>query len=232
MLIIGHRGAAGLAQENTLEALRAGFEAGADILEFDIRPTKDGVLILNHDFHTLRTHGSASIISHHTLKELQERVGSQLIVTFEEVLDEFLGKILLNVEIKGFGTGKLAVRFVAKHYIKKQGDWDNLLFSSFLGSELVALRKESIYANLALLQHANPFVFIGYQRRVRLSAVGFHRLYTNKLALEIAKRAGIFTYAYTVNRASTAALLTKQGIDAIVTDNPLKMQAELHKYRD
>lgn len=231
MLIIGHRGAAGLARENTLEAMRAGYEADADMLEFDIRLTKDGILIINHDFHTWRTHHSASIISRHTLKELQERVGHETIVTFEEVLDEFFGKILLNIEIKGFGTGNAAITFLKKHYIKKKDDWDNVLFSSFLGSELTAIRKASQQANLALLHHENPFIFIGYHRRLQLSAVGFHRLYINKLALEIAKRAKLFTYAYTVNRAPTAALLAEQGLDAIVTDNPLKMQAELRKYQ-
>ena len=63
MLIIGHRGAAGLARENSLEALRAGLEAGADILEFDVRLTKDKIPVVVHDFHTLRTHRDPSIIS-------------------------------------------------------------------------------------------------------------------------------------------------------------------------
>ena len=37
MLVIGHRGAGGLAPENTLPAFRAGYEAGADMLELDVR---------------------------------------------------------------------------------------------------------------------------------------------------------------------------------------------------
>jgi hypothetical protein len=47
--VICHRGAAEHAHENTLEAFRATFELGGDGNEFDIRATKDGVLVLFHD---------------------------------------------------------------------------------------------------------------------------------------------------------------------------------------
>ena len=47
--IICHRGASEFAHENTLEAFRATFELGGDGNEFDIRLTKDGVLVVFHD---------------------------------------------------------------------------------------------------------------------------------------------------------------------------------------
>ena len=47
--MICHRGASEHAHENTLEALRATFELGGDGNEFDIRKTKDGVLVVFHD---------------------------------------------------------------------------------------------------------------------------------------------------------------------------------------
>lgn len=232
MLIIGHRGAAGLARENTLEALQAGFDADADMLEFDIRLTKDGILVLHHDFHTIRTHRTASLISRYTLEELKKLDTSYPVVTFEEVLNKFFGKILLNIEVKGRGSGRAAAEFLKKHSIKKSKDWDNVLFSSFSGGELVAVRRSSKEANLALLHHENPFLFIAYHWRIQLSAVGFHRLYVNALALEIAKRAKLFTYAYTVNRPQTALLLAEQGLDAVVTDYPDKILARIKKFKN
>jgi len=50
ILVIGHRGAEGLAPENTWAALIAGYGAGADILELDIQLTRDGEAIVYHDF--------------------------------------------------------------------------------------------------------------------------------------------------------------------------------------
>ena len=233
MLVIGHRGAAGLAPENSMEAMAAGLKAGADCLEFDVRLTKDKIPVLTHDFHTLRTHRDTSIISHHTLAELQERTKKQPIVPLTQVLDKFFGVILLNIELKGRGTGKVVAELIKKKYIKKPAScWDNVLFSSFRGSELSTVRDVSKRANLALLHSENPFIFIAYHRRLQLTAVGFHRLYLNRFALEIAKRAGLFIYTYTVNRPHTALVLAQQGIDGIVTDRPDTILEQVEKYAD
>ena len=120
MLVIGHRGAAGLAPENTLEALQAGLDAGADILEFDIRATKDNVLVLVHDFHTLRTHHRASIISRMTFDELQSMSEDRPNVTrLDDVLDKYFGVILLNIEIKSRGSGEQLIALLKSATSKK-----------------------------------------------------------------------------------------------------------------
>lgn len=230
MLIIGHRGAAALARENTVEALRAGFEAGADILEFDVRLTKDKIPVLVHDFHTIRTHHNTSIISRLTYEELTARTQHKPITPLSQVLDEFFGKIILNIELKGHGTGKVVAELLQSDYTKRDKDWDNVLISSFKGSELASIRRVSKYANLALLHSQNPFLFIAFHRRLNLTAVGFHRLYINPFALEIAKRTGLFTYAYTVNRPQTALVMAQQGIEGVVTDNPRTILKGLNRH--
>jgi len=220
MLIIGHRGAAGLARENTLEALCAGVNAGADILEFDVRLTKDNIPVVVHDWHIFRTHKSAAIVSSLTLEQLDEKTGDEPIVTLAAVLDEFFGNILLNIELKGRGTAKVVGELLKNNYIKRDDDWDNIIVSSFLGSELRVMRRMSDKANLSLLHNQNPFLFIAYHRSIHLTAVGFHRLYTNRLALEIASKTGLFMYAYTVDRPDSARRLAQLGIGGIVTNRP------------
>lgn len=220
MLVIGHRGARGLAPENTLESLRAGLDAGADMLEFDVRLTRDKVLVMVHDFHTYRTHKSLSIISQLTFDQLQKRTDADPIVRLSDVLDEFFGIIMLNIEIKSRGAGKLAAELLKNHYIKRSRDWDNVMFSSFKASELTSIRHASDHVNLALLTHLNPFAFIPLHKQIELTAVGFHRLYANALVIEIAKQAHLFTYVYTVNRPEAARMLTERGIDGVVTDRP------------
>ncbi len=229
MLVIGHRGAGGLAPENSMEALRAGVAAGADILEFDVRLTKDKIPVLVHDFHTLRTHHDTSLISHLTLEELKAKTKKQLVIPLETVLDVFFGTILLNIEVKGRGTGKVVAKLIKERYITSPRSWDNILFSSFRGSELGAIRRLSNKANLALLHTENPFMFIAYHRQLRLTAVGFHRLYVNRLALEVARRAKLFTYAYTVNRPRSALMLARQGLDGVVTDRPDTILSEVNR---
>lgn len=53
-LIIAHRGASGLAPENTLPAFRAAIEAGADGIELDVHLTRDGHLAVHHDYRISR----------------------------------------------------------------------------------------------------------------------------------------------------------------------------------
>jgi len=221
MLIIGHRGgAAGTERENTPEALRVGLASGADMLEFDVRLTKDDIPVLLHDFTTLRTHHDPSIIRRQTFAEIQKRTAEYPITPLADVLDEFFGKIILNIELKGIGTGKVVAAMVKNNYIKHHSDWDALLISSFRGGELEAVRRESSQARLALLHRENPYLFVAYHRKIHLTAVGFHRLYMNPLALEIAKKAQLFIYVYTVNRQQTARRMAEQHIDGIVTDDP------------
>jgi glycerophosphoryl diester phosphodiesterase len=47
--VVGHRGCDELEYNNTVEAFLKGIELGADMIEFDVRRTKDRVLIINHD---------------------------------------------------------------------------------------------------------------------------------------------------------------------------------------
>lgn len=228
MLIIGHRGAAGLAPENTLESLRLGYESGADMLEIDIRLTRDNKLVVMHDPRLLRTHHVRDSVSALTLEQLRAKTTQRYVPTVEEVLDEFFGVILLNIELKSRGSGEQLVRLLKRKYIHKAADWDNLIISSFKGSELLRIRHMVKRANLAMLHNQNPFIFVAYHRFVKLTAVGFHRLYLNRFSLEIAKRAGIFIYVYTVDRPGAMRHLAAQGVEGVVTNYPDKFIAALN----
>lgn len=224
MLIIGHRGAGGLAPENSMAAMQAGFEAGVDMLEFDVRLTKDQIPVVIHDARLMRTHHIRESIAHLSLADLQSLTRQQPIPTLQEVLDVYFGKILLNIELKSHGSGQVVMALLEHRYIKKSKDWDNVIISSFKGIELINMRRRSQKVNLAMLHNENPFIFVAYHRFIQFTAVGFHRLYLNRFALEIAKKAGLFTYAYTVNRPAALPLLEKQGIDGIVTNYPDKFR--------
>lgn len=219
MQIIGHRGAAGLAPENSLEALRAGMAAGADMLEFDVRLTRDNQPVIIHDNSTLRTHHTIFSISRNSLAQLKRAVTTPPVPTLSEVLDEFFGVITLNIELKSNGSGIIALNHVRQH-IKTPTDWQHVLFSSFHITELEAIRRQDPHARLALLHKHNPFAFVTRHKELRLSAVGFYHLTVNPLAISIAKKRDIFTYAYTVNSPAAARLLQKEGIDGIVTNYP------------
>jgi glycerophosphoryl diester phosphodiesterase len=70
LLVVGHRGNAGQAPENTLVSYREAREAGADLAECDVRLTRDGHLVLLHDATLDRTTDGTGPLADHTLAEL------------------------------------------------------------------------------------------------------------------------------------------------------------------
>ena len=225
MLIIGHRGAAGHAPENTMSSFEAAFKAGADMIELDVRLTADNRLVVIHDSRLLRTHHLRDVVANVTYERLRKLTVDRPVPLLEEILDIYFGRILLNIELKSRGSGEQLVRLLKKHYIAKASDWDKVIVSSFRGSELVQVRQLAKRANLALLHSENPFIFVAYHRFINLTAVGFHRLYLNRLALEIARRAGIFIYVYTVDRPGALRHLEEKGVQGVVTNYPDKLIA-------
>jgi len=71
MQIIAHRGASFDAPENTLAAIRLGWDQGADAVEFDVRLSRHGQIVVIHDADTRRVAGVDRLVADQTLSELQ-----------------------------------------------------------------------------------------------------------------------------------------------------------------
>lgn len=227
MLVIGKRGAAGLAPENSLAALEAGRQAGSDILHIDVRLTRDNTAVLHHDASLKRTHGIDQPISQLSDKQLAELTTDQPIPTLESVLDKYFGKVILLIELRSRGSAQVVTELLAERCQGSQQKWDNIILSSYKASDLFIVRRLSKQAPIALMHDNNPFSFIAYHRLLSFTAIGFHRLHTNRLAQQIAKKAEIFTFVYTVNRPPAARLIEKAGYDAVVTNYPDRIITEL-----
>ena len=217
MLIIGHRGAAGHALENTMQSLQAGADLLVDALEFDIRLTKDRVPVLLHDSTLQRTHGRKQAIAE---------------LTLDEVLDTFWGNTFLWLELKSQDSAKVVLQILKEQYITEPSDYNQFIISSFKIRELRYLRKYDAHIHLALLHNRNPFSFIAYYRQLQLSALWFNRLYIHPLALSLAKKLGLFSYVYTVNHRASARRMQHAGIDGIVTNYPEKFTIEPYRNDD
>ncbi|MBP9852672.1 MAG: glycerophosphoryl diester phosphodiesterase [Patescibacteria group bacterium] len=102
MKIIGHRGAAGLAPENTIAAFEVALRLGVDAIECDVHETRDGKLVLFHDhyFEVASKNGDKRqvYIHKHSLSELQKLKPN--IATFEQALMTVDGACELLVELK------------------------------------------------------------------------------------------------------------------------------------
>lgn len=107
VLIAAHRGAHLEAPENSMAAFRKAIEIGIDIIELDVRCTKDGALVLVHDRTVNRTTNGAGNVSDLTLAEIKAlrlkhngEVTNEQVPTLEEALLLAKGKIMVDLDIK------------------------------------------------------------------------------------------------------------------------------------
>jgi hypothetical protein len=132
IVIICHRGASEHAHENTLEAFRATFELGGDGNEFDIRATRDGVLVVFHDDMLDRLLQAYGDVGNYTWNELQRfrfrdpgRFGDQCrIPTLVEVFDlhrKYGG--LMHLDIKRPGLDRAIAELLTRMDL-----WDHVAF--------------------------------------------------------------------------------------------------------
>ena len=105
--VVAHRGGALLGPpENTLSAIQRAIEVGADLIEIDIRQTKDGHLVLMHDTHVDRTTNGKGAVSELTLEQIRRleirnsSAEAIRVPTLREALEAMRGKIDADLDFK------------------------------------------------------------------------------------------------------------------------------------
>ncbi len=111
--IVAHRGASNLARENTLEAFAKAIEIGADMVELDVRQTRDGVLAVFHDAKI--ENKKISKLAFTEISAIGYGRGFK-IPTLEEALSLIAGKIPVQIDIKQAGYENHTAE-VAKKYL-------------------------------------------------------------------------------------------------------------------
>ncbi len=107
--VCAHRGFSTIAPENSMPAFGAAVAMGAEEIEFDLWPTKDGVLVSCHDSTLERVSDGHGKIYEHTYEELlqldfgakhNEKFRGLKVPTFEEILRRFAGRVIMNIHVK------------------------------------------------------------------------------------------------------------------------------------
>jgi glycerophosphoryl diester phosphodiesterase len=109
MLTVAHRGASGYAPENTIASYDKAIEMKADFIEIDLQLSKDGRIMVIHDDSVERTTNGKGNVRDLTFQQLRnldagswfhDSFAGQKIPTFDEVLDRYIEKCGLLIELK------------------------------------------------------------------------------------------------------------------------------------
>ncbi|HWZ65484.1 MAG TPA: glycerophosphodiester phosphodiesterase [Patescibacteria group bacterium] len=227
MQIIGHRGIHGLAPENTLAGVEHALRVGVDWIEFDVRSTKDGQVVVIHDSHTGRIANERLKISQTNSSHLTklDTSSGQNIPTLSEFMYAIGKQSKILVELKSRGCAK-QVNEIIKTMVKSGYNYDHFMVSSFYPPLLFELYRLNKSIPLALLEYRVSLGLLSFllNKALPLTGVGLDHQNISRLVVRLAKKRGLFVYTYTVNDPAEAANLKKLGIDAIVTDYPDRMK--------
>jgi glycerophosphoryl diester phosphodiesterase len=213
--VIGHRGAAALAPENTLPSLQAAVAAGADIVEFDISPG----LRLGHSLGELPEHGLSLDDALEFLAP--EEVGLHLDLKLPGYEDEVLEALRRHrLEDRAYvstafaRTGRrIAARApgctVAIGYPRDRVGISKLNWPRRLTRAGAASLRQVMPARVPLLL-----------RWARADALSLHHTLCSRAAVSVAHRLGAPVLAWTVNDPDAVQRLVAAGVDGIVSDDP------------
>lgn len=203
-LIAAHRGASAIAPENTLEAFEAAIAVGADMVEFDVRSTADGVLVVTHD-----------PLPPSPYDELRPRPPR-----LEEVVGVCAGRIQLDVELKEAGVEERVLDVVAARFAT-----DAFVVTSFLHGVVAAVKR--------LRSDVRAGLLLGEETALDAAEASFDFLAPHVSLLERGFAANAMTdlVVWTVNDdALLRRYLDDPRVSAVITDDPalaLAVRAEL-----
>lgn len=141
--VIGHRGASGIAPENTLDAFDYCLRSNIDAIETDVQLTKDNVPVLFHDGTLDRMTNGSGVLRNYTLEQLKklnagkpfgEKYPNARIATLEEAILQINGKKRFYIEIKDSRVKSKVVDVINKYNAAK---W--CIVTSFFDSDILGV---------------------------------------------------------------------------------------------
>lgn len=224
--ITAHRGASSQAPENTMAAVRLAVENQADIVEIDIRQTKDGKFILMHDENLKRTTGYDAKVGDMDYADIEkldasmhfdDEYAGEKIPTLDELLEyAAMEDVFLNIELKPSKTDK---------------DYASGVISLIEQYERISrcVVASSSYELLKEVKHINPDIKTVYIMTMAIGELGdmeYADVYSvryNFLTASMVRNAhrhGKEVYAWTINSEETIRDIMALDVDSIITDKP------------
>jgi glycerophosphoryl diester phosphodiesterase len=252
-LIIGHRGAAAVAPENTIASFKCAMKDGADGIEFDVRLAQDGVPVVIHDPDLRRTALRAGAVASLSSTELRkvnagtwfnlrfpllsrEEYAHATIPTLEEVFELFRNSdAVLYVEMKCVAAESRAIASEVASLIREHGFIHRSVVESFTLDAIAEIKRIAPEIRTAALFEPKLMPPPSTRRMIRRAIeckadeLALHRLLATRRATDEAARHGMKTVVWTVDNPAWLARARRYGIHAVITNNPAVMKGTRQK---
>lgn len=243
--VYAHRGGAGLAPENTLTAFRHALVLKADVLELDVHASRDGEIVVLHDFTLSRTARVTGYVREMTLTELKRldvgvwfdpRFANERIPTLREVLDLVKAsddpRVRLSIETKYPSPGEAPappVDFEERvlQLVRTAGLLDRVIVQSFFYPSIVRVKTLAPAVRTAALRASRAPTSdpVAVVREAKADAWAPQAGMVTRETVDALHQAGIPITPWTVNAPAEMERLIDAGVgrlrgDGIITDYP------------
>ncbi|UVI31914.1 glycerophosphodiester phosphodiesterase [Paenibacillus spongiae] len=210
---VAHRGASGLAPENTMAAFNKAMAFPfVQWIELDVQLSKDGVPVVIHDDTLKRTTNGTGRVADFSAYELKRfDAGSKFgkpfagegIPTLEKVLDETIGRCRLNIELKTYGGRYPDLEKRVVDLIHSKGLQYDSVITSFDAEALRRVRQLSGDIRTGLITDASPSMLAAELKRLDASFLSLGYSKVTPVLMAAMRAASIEVMAWTVNDIAT-----------------------------
>lgn len=248
-IVVAHRGSSATHTENTLPAFEGAVQAGADMVEVDVRLTSDGVAVILHDLDVSATTDGSGFVHTLTLAQVKglKAAGGRgprtEIPTLREALELLSGRAGIDIEIKNlpgepaFDSPREAAAEQVVGLLHETGFEGMVLVSSFnwLSIERIQELAPAIATGFLTTAAIDPRAALVYARSrghayVLPQAPVIYE--AGASFVEAAHSAGVLVGTWTVDDPAAIEGLFAMGVDAIVTNDPGVAVPIRNRFRD
>ena len=221
MQIIAHRGASGLAPENTLKAIRLALTLGAGAIEIDVQ-LADGELWVFHDRRLERCTDGRGVLTAQSrayLASLDAGEGEG-IPTLWQVMEAIAGQAELHIELKGSQTADEVARLTRRAEAELGFGPTQWVVSSFHHPELARFAALRPDIRLGALTSTIPLTLAKFAAELGAWSLNCDVDFVDQALVQDAHKRGLKVLVYTVDEPADQAMLAAIGVDGIFTNRP------------
>lgn len=227
-MIFGHRGLSSMYPENTMAAFKGAYDDGMDGIELDVHMTKDGEIVVIHDFFMDRTTDGIGYIKDLKFKDIKkhsagkwfnEKFSLEKVSSLQEIFEYFKdNNFKINVEIKaGYrfyeNIEEKIINNIYKYYKK-----ENIIISSFDHYSLLKCKEIDSTLETGALYEAALFNPWTYMKSIKVDYIHPQYLTLTDEVIEDSKKEGYKINTYTVDDVDAIKRLISKDINIIFTN--------------
>ena len=232
MKVIAHRGASGVAPENTLVAIETAIIQQADMIEIDVHAGADGLVVI-HDRWLERTTTGQGLVQSHSIAQLKsfDAGMGETIPTLAEVLEFIGGRVDLNVELKSEATASeclnLFDRAVACWGFKKK----QFVVSSFNHHLLKEIKTLDSTIAIGALTASRPIDYALFAEFLGARSIHIDIGVIDRCFIEDAHSRNLQVFVYGVNAKLDIYQMLDAGVDGVFTNFPEQTAKVIQQWR-